>query len=259
MQDLAVVVNLDGYFYEAVDAIIEAGFKKVFVQWYDKETEPTQQEAVDYIKSKGLQIIFAHLGYQNINDIWLDNEEGEALIERYKKNIDEARANGIPMVMMHPCSKFEPPFPSETGLRRFEAIAQYANQLGIEIGFENTKVTGFQRFLIKNLKAKAGVCLDIGHCHAHFKDDFDYDFFRDKITSVHIHDNFGVKDEHLLPFDGNVDWKQAMSDLKRANFDRELTMEILYHRQYPETMTIQQFYKEGYRRGLKLAELFEEA
>ena len=261
MLDLAVCVSYDGKsnIYEAIDAIKAAGFMKVFVQWYDKDWEISQQDQVDYVRKAGLEIIFAHLGYQNINDIWLDKEEGEALIERYKRNIDEARANGIPMVMMHAVSKTEAPYPNEIGLRRFEAIVDYANQQGIEIGFENTKLPGYQRYLVNNLKGKAGICLDFGHCHAHFKDEFDFDFFRNKITSVHIHDNFGARDEHLLPFDGSIDWKWAMSNLKKAGFNRELTMEIVYHGQYPEMMTVEEFYRKGHEIGMKLAQMFEEA
>ena len=76
---------------------------------------------------------------------------------------------------------------------------------------------------------------------------------------MHIHDNFGARDEHLLPFDGSIDWKWAMSNLKKAGFNRELTMEIVYHGQYPEMMTVEEFYRKGHEIGMKLAQMFEEA
>ena len=64
MLDLAVCVSYDGKsnIYEAIDAIKAAGFKKVFVQWYDKDWEISQQDQVDYVRKAGLEIIFAHLG-----------------------------------------------------------------------------------------------------------------------------------------------------------------------------------------------------
>ena len=61
--------------FETIDAIQKAGFRNVFIQWYNREWNPTQEEQLRYIREKGLNVIFAHLGYQNINDLWSDDEE----------------------------------------------------------------------------------------------------------------------------------------------------------------------------------------
>ncbi len=37
---------------------------------------------------------------------------------------------------------------------------------------------------------------------------------RDLVSSVHLHDNHGEKDEHLPPFDGTIDWPAAIQLLK---------------------------------------------
>ena len=39
---------------------------------------------------------------------------------------------------------------------------------------------------------------------------------RDLVSSVHLHDNHGDKDEHLPPFDGTIDWPEAIKLLKSA-------------------------------------------
>src|SRR5712692_3891425 len=39
---------------------------------------------------------------------------------------------------------------------------------------------------------------------------------RDLISSVHLHDNRGEKDEHLPPYDGTVDWPAAIKILQSA-------------------------------------------
>ncbi len=262
MVELAVCVSNDnsGDIYRSIDAIKAAGFKKVFVQWYDMQWDgPSQQQQVDYIKKQGLEIIFAHLGYQSINEIWKDSETGRGFVERYKKDLDDIKKNGIPMVMMHTNGKSEAPYPNALGLSRFQEVVSYANELGIAIGFENTRIPGYQKFLMENLKGEAGICLDFGHCHAHFKDEFDFAYFRNMITSVHLHDNYGEKDEHLLPFDGNLDWSMAMKNLKQSGYSGPLTLEIVYFNRYAEEMSAEEFYREGYARGLKLAELFENA
>ena len=70
---------------ETIDAIKNAGFKNVFIQWYNKDWNPSQEEQLKYVREQGLNVIFAHLGYQNINDLWLENENGEK--ERVNKNL----------------------------------------------------------------------------------------------------------------------------------------------------------------------------
>jgi len=39
---------------------------------------------------------------------------------------------------------------------------------------------------------------------------------RGLVSSVHLHDNHGEKDEHLPPFDGTIDWPAAIKLLKTA-------------------------------------------
>ena len=76
MREIAVVIQNDNKNVtpiETINAIKKAGFKNVFVQWYDADWEISQQEQVNLCKKLGLHIIFAHLGYQKINSIW---EEG---------------------------------------------------------------------------------------------------------------------------------------------------------------------------------------
>ena len=36
---------------------------------------------------------------------------------------------------------------------------------------------------------------------------------RELVASVHLHDNHGEKDEHLPPYDGSIDWQNAISVL----------------------------------------------
>ncbi|HET7150408.1 MAG TPA: sugar phosphate isomerase/epimerase family protein [Candidatus Acidoferrum sp.] len=37
---------------------------------------------------------------------------------------------------------------------------------------------------------------------------------RDLVSSIHLHDNHGEKDEHLPPYDGSIDWPAAIKVLK---------------------------------------------
>lgn len=231
-RDIAVVVsnaNKDVSAIETIDAIKNAGFTNVFIQWYNRDWKPTQEEQLEYIRKKGLNIIFAHLGYQNINDLWLEREAGDKLVDRYKNDIKICRNNNIPMVIMHLTSKSEAPKYNEIGLKRLQEIVDYAQKLNIKVAFENTKIKGYLDYVIDNIKNKnVGICFDSGHYHVHFNDEFD----------------------------GTLNWSNVVKNLKECNYSGPITLELCYRYEYLK-MGINEFYKKGYEVGNKLKEMFE--
>ena len=261
MRELAVAIqneNKKVSVIETIKSIKNAGFKNVFVQWYDENWEHSQEEQVKVCKELGLNIIFAHLGYQNINSIWEEGIEGDNQVERYKKDIKNCHDNGIPMVVMHLTSHKKAPKYREIGLNRIRKIVEYAKELNIKVAFENTKIQGYLEYVLDNIKEEnVGICFDVGHYHAHFNDKFNFEFFKDRIFAVHLHDNDKSDDLHLLPFDGTIDWKHVINKLKECNYNGPVTLELCYRFDYLK-MSSDDFYKKGYNIGIKLAEMFEE-
>lgn len=258
--ELAVVVsnyNKNGNIYETIDAIYNAGFKNVFVEWFnnDYDWKVSQEEQLEYINEKGLNVIFAHLGYKNINDLWIDEETD--IVEKYKDDIKACYEHGISMVVMHLTSHSEAPMYSALGLKRIKEIVNYAKELGVKVAFENTKIKGYLEYVLGNIKDdNVGLCFDSGHNHAHFNDDFNFEFFKGRIFAVHMHDNNGTHDEHLLPFDGTINWDYVVNKLKECNYEGPVTLEIHYHRDYVN-MSIGEFYIKGYEAGQRIKEMFE--
>ena len=255
MQEIAVVVhnsNENVNVLETINSIKNAGFKNVFIQWYDKDWECSQDNQVKICKELGLNIIFAHLGYKNINYIWEEGIEGEKLVEKYKKDILNCKQYNIPMVVMHLTSKSVDPIYNEIGLNRLKQITQYAQELGIKVAFENTKIKGYLEYVLENIrKDNVGICYDAGHCHVHFNDEFNFEIFKDRIFAVHLHDN----DLHLLPFDGTINWNYVIKKLKECNYNGPITLELCYRYGYLN-MSLDDFYKEGFNRGQKLQNIF---
>lgn len=253
--DLAVVVSNDNdaNVIDTINAIKNAGFKNVFIQWYDKDFTINQEIQVNLCKQNNLNIIFAHLGYQKINEIW--TEDGDYFIERYKRDILDCHNLGIDLVVMHVCSKSVAPGPNEIGLNRFKQIIDYAKTLNVNVAIENTKIKDHIEYLLDNIKSdNFGLCFDVGHYHAHFNDDWNLSKYKGRVFCVHLHDNHGNDiDEHLLPFDGTLDWDYVKEKLNEAKYDGPITMELCYRNDYLK-MNINDFYIEGYKRGLKLYE-----
>lgn len=259
MKEVAICIqneNKSVSIIETINAIKNANFKNVFVQWYDENWQYSQEEQVKLCKELGLNIIFAHLGYQNINSIWKEGLEGDNLVERYKKDIKNCNENDIPMVVMHLTSKKEAPMYGEIGLNRIRKIVEYAKKLNIKVAFENTKIKGYLEYVLENIKDdNVGICFDSGHYHVHFNDEFNFELFKDRIFAVHLHDNDKSDDLHLLPFEGTINWKEVITKLQECNYNGPITLELGYRYDYLK-MDLKEFYIKGYEVGKKLAEMF---
>ena len=58
-----------------------------------------------------------------------------------------------------------------------------------------------------------GVCLDLGHAHITVGVPAAIATLSGRIVQVHAHDNHGMKDEHLWPGDGAIDWPTTAAAL----------------------------------------------
>jgi sugar phosphate isomerase/epimerase len=61
---------------------------------------------------------------------------------------------------------------------------------------------------------QVGVCLDLGHAHLTVGIEEAIATLDQHIASVHVHDNDGLKDEHLWPGDGTIAWAFTAGALK---------------------------------------------
>lgn len=102
----------------------------------------------------------------------------------------------------------------------------------------------------------AGVCFDAGHYHCYYKDDFDWSLCKNKILAIHLHDNNGEEDEHLLPYDGNMDWNYIINQLNAANYIGPITLESCYRNNYLEK-SLEEFYKKSCLIANKLRDIIE--
>ena len=74
--------------------------------------------------------------------------------------------------------------------------------------------------------ANIGVCLDLGHAHITVGVAEAIATLGNRIASVHVHDNHGMKDEHLWPGDGTIDWPATAKALKALSAPPPAVLEI---------------------------------
>ena len=71
-----------------------------------------------------------------------------------------------------------------------------------------------------------GVCWDFGHANeAKIDQVYGLRAIGHRLKNLHINDNSGTRDEHLLPFMGTVDWFTIIPVLAEIGYDGDLTFE----------------------------------
>jgi sugar phosphate isomerase/epimerase len=114
-----------------------------------------------------------------------------------------------------------------------EHLGAFAHPLGVRLLVENlTNEPTTPSHLITIIEMghlpNIGVCLDLGHAHMTVGVAQAIATLGDRIASVHTHDNHGMKDEHLWPGDGTIDWPATVRTLKALPTPPAAVLEISY-------------------------------
>ena len=119
--------------------------------------------------------------------------------------------------------------------RSVDELARAASPLGVRVAVEVipnelSRVGSLVHFIEEDLEAvDAGVCLDFGHAHMDGDLLDAIEIASGHLASVHVHDNRGRTDDHLVPFDGTIDWPAAMTTLQKVGYDQTMMLEIAAH------------------------------
>ena len=119
---------------------------------------------------------------------------------------------------------------AETAL---EHLGAFAHPLGVKLLVENllSEPTTPERLLTildMGHLPNVGVCLDLGHAHITVGVATAISTLGARIGSVHVHDNHGLRDEHLWPGDGTIDWQGAARELHALAESPTAVLEIHY-------------------------------
>lgn len=248
---------------EVIKYIVKAGFKKVFIGLQASGWGEKQSRVYEQCVKNNLEIEFVHMPYYDkhyIAKIWEEGKDGDDVINEFIKDVTELSLRNIKIAVMHPCSQGYQTW-NEIGLNRWKKLINHAEKVGVIIAFENLRYKDVLDYLFDNIKSlNMKICYDIGHDHCHFKDSFDFEKYKDKVVATHIHDNDGNKDQHYLPFDGNVDWVKQFKKLKENNSEI-LNVALggeLYYREIYLDLKPQKFFNMAYKRLCKLEKIMKQ-
>jgi sugar phosphate isomerase/epimerase len=119
----------------------------------------------------------------------------------------------------------------EAAFSSLEQLVIFAKERGVTIALENTpdelgSPESVQHFIRDTHLRDLKLCFDIGHAHLESSVEASFEAMRDRIVTTHIHDNHGERDEHLLPYAGDIDWNAALGALAKLLEPLPLVLEL---------------------------------
>jgi sugar phosphate isomerase/epimerase len=109
--------------------------------------------------------------------------------------------------------------------------AGLAGDLGVSLAVENgtdpgATVAALHRLIDLLGSPNVGICIDIGHANLFSAPAADLAAAGDRLLSLHVHDNDGASDQHLVPGGGSVEFPAVRSVLKTSRFSGICTFEV---------------------------------
>lgn len=244
-------------FKEVVKHIKQAGFSGVYLNGNESISLDDGLSLVDsdvqYVIDQGLEVDAYHLPYNVpfilLNSLWQDDINAADAIRILTSHLDFAKRNGIFKTIIHTSSGKNPPEITRRGLDNFKKVIEHGLDLGLQIAVENTRKLDYLAALLQdNPDDNVGFCFDIGHANAYTNNLYSDVWlpFISRLKSIHLHDNDGSGDLHLIPKRGNIDFHRVFNDIIKRT-DVNVCVETYYkgREEFYQGVTPKQFFEEA--------------
>jgi sugar phosphate isomerase/epimerase len=113
----------------------------------------------------------------------------------------------------------------DAGLRSLEALHAAATPLGVRLALEIipnpiSDAEALVTVIDEELEATdVGICLDSGHAFLMGDLADTIEAVSGHLVTTHLHDNRRKSDDHLVPFEGAIDWAEAAMTLQKVGYE----------------------------------------
>jgi len=231
---------------ETMPYLRNAGFDATFTGYRDLAQV---SRFAELFAANGIFYESIHAPWDNINQIWLDGEEGARVLARFCECVESCAAIGVPIAVVHLSSGENPPPVTDCGRGRWETLIETAEKNNIVLAFENQRKLSNLAYIFETYPHHPNVafCWDCGHESCFTPGRSYMPLFGKKLVCTHLHDNFGLPDRqtpdvHILPFDGNMDYQYVADMLDRDNYRGTLMLEVSSRHETYANMTAEDYY-----------------
>lgn len=74
--------------------------------------------------------------------------------------------------------------------------------------------------------SSVGLCMDFGHAHLLGGVADAIEVAAEHLITTHVHDNRGRSDDHLVPYQGTIDWPSALVTMQKIGYDGTYLLEL---------------------------------
>ena len=249
----------------ALRAIAAAGFSHVHWchQWNTDflyaEAKIRQIDA--WLRELGLKLLDLH-GSAGREKCWFSVREYERLagVELVRNRIEmTARLGGASVVMHLPRLAADSATNAECQAvrRTIDELSPVILRTGVRLAVENMPEDDFRligQMLDEYGPDITGICYDCGHGNIGSRAGLDHlERRKDRLIALHLHDNDGTGDQHLVPFTGTVDFGRLARIIASSSYRGCVSMESNVNR-VPEGAKAS-FVADCYVAGTKLASM----
>jgi sugar phosphate isomerase/epimerase len=257
--------GLSTYFYvgerlspHILDQILATGVRLIEIfaarQHLDYHDVNQVGDVAQWFRDHGLELFSLHAplysdfdwgrsGGPALSITYLERRQRIESMEEIKRALEVAERLPFRYLVLHMGQERE-----EYELAKFDAaltclehLKIFAKERGVQILLENipNEVSTPERlleFIEYTRLHEVKFCFDVGHAHMVGDVAAAFALLKDGVLSAHVHDNRGEKDDHLFPFDGEIDWPRTMRDFRSVDGQFPLMLEL---RNYgPELTTL---------------------
>jgi len=120
----------------------------------------------------------------------------------------------------------------DAAIRSIEDIHNLAEAAGVKVALEVMgNALSTSPALIEIIERSfdgpnLGICMDVGHAHILGDTGDAIETSSEYLATTHIHDNRRQSDDHLVPFQGNINWPATVMALEKIGYDGVLMYEV---------------------------------
>lgn len=230
---------------DRIDLLHEAGFRYIDLSLYDKaDMEPFFEDnwktvAADlkkYASDKGMEFVQAHAIGGNA---FKDEESYDTIVKNTIRGIEVCKELGIPQIVVHA------PYRShmtkdeffEENKAFYQEFVPTMEATGVKVLIENSaqKIVGCDYYFYTGADMREFIeyfdhpllaaCWDTGHANVQGRQYEDIIDLGDLLAGIHVADNNGEEDEHLMPYQGTMSIDAVMTALVKIGYKGAFTFE----------------------------------
>jgi sugar phosphate isomerase/epimerase len=242
--------------------IAEAGFSHVHWchQWNTDflYSRPEIDQIAAWLREFGLALTDLHAS-DGVEKRWVSPREYErqAGVELVQNRIEMTARLGSDVIIMHLGSvpaEEEPRAAFWTQLwKSLDELQGFARQHGVRIAIENGQFAAIRQVFARYGPDYVGLCYDSGHGNVSGDGLDEMEALKDRLISIHLHDNDGTGDQHNPLFTGTVDWPRLARVLATSAYRKWVSMETTMRNSGIEDEAA--FLQKAFATGTALAEM----